>query len=398
MTTLRLDKRNKEIDGDLDADTDADEPERPGRHSWRPRLLWSTLGVAVVAGAGIGYWVVTRGDGADAASEPSGPAATAEVTRETISATETFGGTLGHGGQYTVMTSGQGTITGLVEQDAEVTRGTELYRLNEQPVTAMYGAIPMYRDLKAGDTGVDVEQLETNLAELGYDELTVDDEFTWRTEIAVQEWQSDLGAEETGVVAQPDVVFVPEGGRVDLLHTDVGGTVTPGSAVLDVTGSDQVVSLDVEVEDRELLEVDTEVTVQLPAGGTVDGTVTATDVVPGDSDSSDDEGMGGGDDEAAGSEDAIVQVEVALAEEADESLLGSPVDVVLDVDEREDVLVVPVNALLALADGGYGLEVVADDGTTSTVEVETGLFADGEVEIEEAAGIDEGTVVGVAGR
>jgi hypothetical protein len=58
---------------------------------------------------------------------------------------------------------------------------------------------------------------------------------------------------------------------------------------------------------------------------------------------------------------------------------------------------VPVSALLALSEGGYGLEVVDDDGTTSIVSVTTGLFADGKVQVE-GDGITEGTVVGVAGR
>jgi multidrug efflux system membrane fusion protein len=48
--------------------------------------------------------------------------------------------------------------------------------------------------------------------------------------------------------------------------------------------------------------------------------------------------------------------------------------------ERPDVLAVPVPALLALAEGGYGVQVVEGD-TTRTVAVETGLFADGKVEI-----------------
>jgi hypothetical protein len=60
-------------------------------------------------------------------------------------------------------------------------------------------------------------------------------------------------------------------------------------------------------------------------------------------------------------------------------------------------LLVPVNALLAPAEGGYGLEVVRGDGTTTIVRVDTGLFAAGKVEVR-GAGIAKGTVVGVAGR
>ena len=48
--------------------------------------------------------------------------------------------------------------------------------------------------------------------------------------------------------------------------------------------------------------------------------------------------------------------------------------------ERENVLTVPVAALLALAEGGYGVEVV-DGDASRLVAVETGLFADGRVEV-----------------
>jgi membrane fusion protein, multidrug efflux system len=64
------------------------------------------------------------------------------------------------------------------------------------------------------------------------------------------------------------------------------------------------------------------------------------------------------------------------------------------VTERKDVLTVPVGALLALAEGGYGLEVV-EGSTTRIVAVETGLFADGKVEVS-GSGIADGTTVGVA--
>ena len=68
----------------------------------------------------------------------------------------------------------------------------------------------------------------------------------------------------------------------------------------------------------------------------------------------------------------------------------------------ENVLYVPVNALLALAEGGYALEVydgVLDTGTfegesgadTSYVAVEIGVFTDGFVEVK--GNISEGQIV-----
>ncbi|PZF79405.1 peptidoglycan-binding protein [Jiangella anatolica] len=368
---------------DLDADLD-----RPRRS--RARLIWLTLGVVGVAGAGGAYWYLTQDDGGEPAATSTGPAATAEVVRDTIAATETWSGTLGHGDALGIPAA-QGTLTRVAPVDTEVTRGTELFRLDERPVTALLGAIPMYRDLGIGDEGIDVEQLEANLAALGYEGFTADDEYTENTAEAVEEWQEDIGAEETGAVGRSDVVFLPEGGRVGTVYADVGAQVTPGSPVLDITGADQVATLEVDVADRDLLAVGTAVTVVLPGGAEASGTVTAATVVEAPP------AGGGGEEEAAGSEDAVVEVEVALAEPVDAALVGSPVDVVRPVDERADVLVVPVTALLAMSGGGYGLEVVADDGTTSVVPVELGLFADGRVEVT-GDGIAEGDVVGVAGR
>lgn len=360
--------------------------------------LWLTLGLAVVGVAGGGWWYVAHEPAAEAAPTTSGPVATAEVTLSSLAATETWGGTLGHGSATTVAAVGGGTITRLAAQDTAVDRGTTLYRVDEQPVTLLFGAIPMYRDLAPGDTGVDVEQLEANLAALGYTGFTADDEYTWYTEAAVREWQADAGAAETGVVGPSSVVFLPAGGQVEALHAGVGDTVAPGSPVLDVTGTEQVVSLEADVADRDLLAIDTAVTVQLPGGTETTGVVTAASVAQTTTEAaSGTAGAAASDTTAAGADDAVVTVEVTLAEPADADLLGSPVDVVVPVDERTDVLVVPVNALLALTEGGYGLEVVADDGSTSIVGVDTGLFADGKVEVS-GTGIAPGTVVGVAGR
>ncbi|AYY14147.1 efflux RND transporter periplasmic adaptor subunit [Actinobacteria bacterium YIM 96077] len=374
-------------------ETDHDsEHTRPRRGKWR--LLWLGLGVLALAGAGAGYWASTQEDTAEAMDESAGPADTAEVVRETISDTRRFEGTLGHGDAYTVPASSDGVVTGIADQGSAVERGTELYRVNEQPVIAMYGSVPMYRDLELGHSGVDVEQLVANLTELGYADCDTGDEFTWCVQEAVVEWQDDIGASETGSVARSDVVFVDAGSRVDTIRADVGGVLSPGTPVLDLTTSDQVVSLEVDVTDRDLLAVDTEVSVELPGGDVASGTVTAANVVPaGDAE----EGSAPGTDETGGSEDSVAKLEVTLDEKVAESLLGGPADVVIDVDEQPGVLTVPVNALLALSDGGHGVEVVAGDGSTSIVPVETGLFADGRVEIS-GEGIDEGTVVGVAGR
>jgi hypothetical protein len=367
------------------AELQADEPRRRRRG-----LFWAALAAVLIA-AGTGAWLWANNPSSEAGPPAASPVATATVERGTISATDSWEGTLEYGAPVTVKSSAEGTITRLVDQGATVERGDELYRVNERPVTLLYGVVPMYRDLAPGDSGADVRQLETNLVKLGYKEFTVDSAYTALTTEAVRAWQADIGAERTGTVARSNVVFVPEGGRVDALHVSVGDVLRPGAPVLDITGTDEVVSLEADLDDRDRLDIDTKVTVVLPGGDEITGTVSATRVVEAASGESG-EGSGGG----ATDSESVVQVEIAL-DRAPDDLVGTPVDVIVAIDKRADVLLVPVSALLALAEGGYGLEVVRDDGTTKIVRVDTGLFADGKVEVR-GAGIAKGTVVGVAGR
>jgi peptidoglycan hydrolase-like protein with peptidoglycan-binding domain len=387
------------------SESQPDQPSSSGltrgrRHRLVVRLA---LGVGLVGAAGIGTWLWTRNASTDPPPAETGPVATAEVTRGTLTATETWDGTLGYGSPFTVTAQGSGsgsgeeaesaspstTVTRLVDQGATVGRGDELYRVNEEPVILLLGRIPMYRDLAPGASGPDVRQLEANLANLGYGGFTPDAVYTSSTAEAVRDWQSDLGAQVSGVVSRGSVVFLPQRGRVDGLRVDVGDPVSPGTEILDITGTEQVASLEVDVDDRDLVEVDTEVTVAFPGGTEVAGTVTSVNVV--EAEPSPAEGA------APAPADPVTEVEVTLAESVSQQFLGAPVDVILGVEERSDVLSVPVTALLALAEGGYGLEVVRNDGPTEIVPVDTGLFASGRVEVS-GPGITEGTVVGVAGR
>jgi multidrug efflux pump subunit AcrA (membrane-fusion protein) len=59
----------------------------------------------------------------------------------------------------------------------------------------------------------------------------------------------------------------------------------------------------------------------------------------------------------------------------------APVDAFITTQVRRGVLAVPVNALLALAEGGYAVEVERD-GRRELVGVTLGLFADGQVEVD----------------
>ncbi len=74
---------------------------------------------------------------------------------------------------------------------------------------------------------------------------------------------------------------------------------------------------------------------------------------------------------------------------------GIDVQVSLTIQSVSNVLAVPVSALLALAGGGYGLELLTPSGAHRLVGVTTGIFAGGLVQIS-GAGLAPGMKVVVA--
>ena len=88
-------------------------------------------------------------------------------------------------------------------------------------------------------TGVDVAQLEVALTALGFNEdgdVTLDDEYTDRTEMMVENWQESIGATEDGIVDLGEVVFLPRQVEIVSVAIEVGSSVTGGRTVITVTG------------------------------------------------------------------------------------------------------------------------------------------------------------------
>jgi len=340
-------------------------------------------GVVVVAGAVAATGFGLGLPGGEAPSEASSglPPATAEVTRQTLVDTQTESGELGYGATISAAARSGGTVTGLPATGSTVKRGQALYRLDNAPVVLLYGSLPAYRPLAVGTEGVDVTQFEKNLRALGYDGFTVDDEYSSSTASAVKRWQEDLGLPETGTVELGRVVFASGPVRIDANEAEVGAAVQPGAAVLSYTGTARVVTVELEVSDQRLARKGAAVEVALPDGQSARGKITKTELVikP-----------------AEGQEPAETVVEATIAIDDAKAVAGldqATVDVGFTASQRENVLTVPVAALLALAEGGYGVQVV-DGAATRIVAVETGLFATGRVEVS-GDGIAEGTTVGM---
>lgn len=371
----------------------------PPRRRRRTTLLVGVAIAVVATGAVVGQ----LGLGGGAEEPPGAPpraGSTVTVTRTTLTERTEVEGELGYGAEIPLPVRATGTVTWLPEAGATAERGDTLLRVDDRPVVLLYGTLPMYRELGrtqapvAPETletsteapaaekattppattpappaptplrGMDVLQFESNLAALGYTGFTVDEEFTAGTERAVKRWQRSLGLPETGRVGLGDVVYAS--GRIRLGQAGVRPGQPAGENVLTFTGSSRKVTVQASAEEASWATRGTAVTVTLPDGKTVAGEVAGV----GRKASAPEGGAAG----AA----PTVPVTVTVADQRALGRLESgPVTVAYVGRSRRDVLAVPVAALVALAEGGHGLET--DDGRFVTAR--TGLFADGNVEV-----------------
>jgi peptidoglycan hydrolase-like protein with peptidoglycan-binding domain len=210
----------------------------------------------------------------------------------------------------------------------------------------------------------DVLQLQVALARLGYS-IPTSGTIDPATTAAVEAWQADIGAEVDGVVDLGEVIFLPEPVRVTEAILTVGSPVNDGSAVLATSDSASVVLVDLPAEDQDLLSLGLEVVVEMPNGEEVAAFVIEIS------------GIATRTDNGVVFETTIELVDASVGAELDQA----PVDVLVVTDSREQVLAVPVTALLALAEGGYAVEIDRGSGALGLVAVEPGLYADGWVEV-----------------
>lgn len=345
---------------------------------------WIAAGAVVVLAAGAVGWVALRDDppASDGSAADLARLATATVERRDLVETETFEGSLGFDDERALSSTRSGTLTWIAEEGSTMRRGDVLFEVDESPTVLLIGEVPAYRTLTSGAEGRDVRQLQRNLLALGFDDggdLEVTGEFDADTAEAVGDWQEDLGVERTGVVELGDVAFTPGARRMGAHASVVGSGVAPGAQVAETTSPERVVTLDLEASDQDLVARGDRVEVELPSGERIDGRVSSVASVA-QTDPEDPEA------------EPTVEVTVRLLERIRTGLDEAPVDVDVETSRAEGVLAVPVQSLLALAEGGYALEVVDSPSRTHLIAVETGDFADGLVEVE-GDGVAEGVEV-----
>ncbi len=268
------------------------------------------------------------------------------------------------------------TFTMLPAVGQVIARGQNLYQIGDQSVVLMFGSQPPTRAFIAGmSAGLDVAELNANLEALGYGRGLAGDAFTAATAAAIRALQVAHGLAVTGELLLGSVVFEPGPVRVTSVTPTVGQPVMPGP-VLGVTSTARQVKVELDAAQQSSVKVGDAVTITLPTNETTPGAVTSVGTVASTPAKG---GEPGGGEEGA----PAIEVDIAPSDPAATGRLDqAPVSVSITSASVPSALVVPVDALLALAGGGYAVEA-AEDGVHHLVAVTLGLFddADGLVQV-----------------
>ena len=262
-------------------------------------------------------------------------------------------------------------FTMLPQAGAVVRRGQPLYGIDGEPTLLLYGPAAAWRAFRPGMApGADVAQLNRNLDALGFGHGLGGETFTAATEQAVAAMQSAHGLAPDGVLPLGSIAFAPGPLRVTSVTPTLGQAVQAGP-VLSVTSTHHQVAIQLDAAQQSQIQVGDRVVVTLPDNSTTPGFVSKVGKVATVPSSSDQSG--------GGSSTPTIEVDVRLVHQsAAGSLDQAPVSVSITTGGVSDVLVVPVDALLALAGGGYAVEVAGAGSARRLVAVTPGLFDDAE--------------------
>ena len=342
----------------------------------RRRTTAAAVGLVVLAGGSGGSWWATHRP--EPTAPQTVPVSTAAVVKTNLATNVEISGNLQYTVPRTLSAQGGGTLTALPRLGQVITRGHSLFEVDGQPVLLAYGARPAWRPMSLGMTkGQDVHQLEQNLVALGFatsHTLTVDTTFTSATRAAVKRWQKATGRPKTGVLELGQVIFSPGAARISSLPLQIGNPVQPGVPVLGISSTKVNVIADVPADQTALVKAGNRVTITLPNQKTTPGRVLSVSSVanaPANQDSGNNGPNG----------PATIQAVVSLTKPAAAGTLDqAPVTVNVMGESVSNAVVVPVTALVALADGGVAV-YLRDGATRTLVAVTPGMYTDTQVQL-----------------
>ena len=342
------------------------------KQSLRSRRLriWSVIALVLLIGA-IGMAMALQLTNASAApkeEQKEPPATTAEVKRGDLMSLTRAQGILEYDGARQISSGVGGVLTGLPAPGGSVGHGGTLFSVDNAPVVLLHGNLPVWREFAADMTdGPDVEQLEKGLAALGYFPYSPNQTYDWNTIVAVKAWQKALGLKQMGTIELGRIQFIAGDVRISKLLLNMGDQVGAGAGVMTVTSADKIVKAELDVADRSSVTVGGDVSVTLPDKTVLTGKIKEI-------------GQPVEVEKPTGKK-VVVPILVSVDDvTATKELAGVAVSVTIEQVSRKDVLSVPVSALMAITEDKYGVQVVSD-GSLRLVEVQTGVFVGGFVEI-----------------
>jgi hypothetical protein len=402
-------------------------PAAPGKPRRRLAVLAGAAVLLLAATGTVGAWWNGRAaaERQPAAKPPT--VATAALVKKDLSNSLSLRGTLGYGPARTVKGGRNGVVTWLPATGTTVRRGGLLYRVDDQPVQLFYGRVPLFRTLRDRNMiGRDVRTVADNLAALGYSigrryrtgervpqaapvqptapppaaapspggtpASSAPPATTTRTTwvkvrngegvlttsliAAIKRWQQDAGLPVTGSIAMGDVAVLTGAVRVSSVAAQVGDGAD--AALLSVTGTTKVVSVEVQAVEAGSVKSGDKVAVRLPDDRAVPGRVTAVGTA-----------LSTGAESGEANAEPKLTVTVTVDDPKTVARFDSAeLQVEFAGETHPDVLVAPVGALVALSEGGYAVQFAGG----GLVAVETGMFAKGLVEIS-GEGLAEGAAV-----
>ena len=168
--------------------------------------------------------------------------------------------------------------------------------------------------------------------------------------------------------------------------TSEGSVVAANSQMYNISSTGVEVVFQIDASDQDMVSIGDSVEVELPSEDRIKATISYIDPVV-----------------TQGQNGNFIEVKLDISStEGFKVYDQAPVDVFVTSEVSQDVLYVPVNALIALAEGGYALEIYNGESEvgvfegvsgvdTTYVGVKIGVFADGFVEV--SGNISEGMIV-----
>ena len=277
------------------------------------------------------------------------------------------------------------TFTHVAYAGEIVRRGQPLCSVSGEPVLLLYGPTVATRAYTAGmSPGPDVAELNLNLDALGYAHGLTGDAFTSATAVAIGRLQAAHAEPRTDALLLGAVIFEQGPVRVRSVSPTVavGSEVTAGP-LLSATSVRRQVSLQLDAGLEGQVKPGDPVTITLPDNQTTPGRISYVSPVA-----------------SNGQSGPMIQVDAVPTDPAATGDLDqAPVNVSITTASVSNVLVVPVDALLAFPHRGYVVEEMGAAGAHRLVAVTTGLFddADGLVQVS-GSGLAVGQRVVVPGQ